>query len=623
MGQKKIFKVISIVILAFTLIFIIAGISSKGKIATSPVFEADGKGMVSIRFNKENKKVLEIKCSESERETDDKILMKDIRATVFKKGKIEKDIKISGKNGIVENNFHNFTISNQAQITSEDLLARCKSFAIMNQEIVSTEERVNYQVKSLKGIAEKGMRLNIKKNLLFLYSTKGTYEKEGKSFDYKANFLKFDDVERSLRMRENSKISNEETILKGDRILLQFTVGYEDVALIESWGNCYFYLKEKSEGPGKEFKEAKAAHIKNTYNEGNLKKSRFERNVTIKLKTKLNTTNVSSDEIIILHNEKTGKIKSIELAKPSNIKNTGKKKFRCRANKMDIEYNKDGEISSCKSRGKSIFTIDKYQGTSFLMTYDIDKNSVSMKGKGSKVVYKKNSFESTKFDVDTEEKKLVSSAGVLSIILLDAKKSNVLFSNDLIYINSNKIEISDKEGTFIYEDDVELRQKDTILTAGKLSIDGDNNLVASGKEVSLSFKDKEDEVRIKGKEIIFDAKNKKIEIKKGIIESMGNLLRADVLRMEFSNVNDINEIYGEEKVDFIKEEDNISGSSKKVKWLYTKQEIIFINSAQIQREGRGTTKGNELRFFLKDNRILITSDESKRTETIIENKKKD
>jgi len=620
MGPKRVFKIISLVILSFTLIFIISGISGKGKITLPPEFEADGQGMVSIRFNQENRKVLEVQCSESERETNDKILMKDIKATVFKKGKINNDIVISGDNGVVENNFHNFTISNNAKIESEDLLAKCKRFSILNQENVATEEKVDYRVKFLEGTAKKGMRLNIKKNLLFLYETTGTYKKEEKSFNYKASFLRFDDNERTLRMRDNCKINNEETILRGQRILLGFNEGYEDVMEIASWGNCYFYIEKKSETPGKEFKEARAAHIKNLYNEGNLKHTRLEKNVKVKLKTKSNTTNVYSNEIEIRHDEKTGNIKSINLPKFSNVKNTGQNNFKGKANRMELKYNKDGEMSLCKSRGESVFIIDDYKGISFLMVYDIEKNSVNLKGKGSKVVYKQNAFESSAFDVDTKEKKLVSTEGVLSIIQLDAEKSNVLFSKELIYINSKKIEVLNKEGRFTYEENVDLRQKDTLLTADKLTIDEDNNLVASGNGVSLSFKNKEDSVRIKGKEIVFDAKNKKVEVHNGIVESMGNILKATLLRMEFSNANEIDEIYGEEKIDFIKGEDDISGSSEKVKWLFTKDEILFIDAAQIQRKGRGTTKGKELRLFLKDNRVTITSDDSKRTETTIENK---
>ena len=623
MDQKKIFKIISVVLLSFTLILIISGITGKGKINPPPEFKADGQGMVSIRFNKENRKVLEVQCSESDRETNDKILMKDIKATIFKKGKINNDIVITGKNGVVESNFHNFTISNKAKIESEDLLVKCKLFSILNQEIVSTEENVNYRVKFLEGTAKKGMRLNIKKNLIFLYHTTGTYKRGKKSFNYKANFLRFDDVERTLRMRDNCKINNDETRLNGNRILLRFNEEYEDVTEISSWGNCYLYIEKKSKTPVKEFQEARAAHIKNLYNEGNLKHTRLENNVKVNLKTKSNTTNVYSNEIEIMYNEKTGNIQSINLPKLSNMKNTGQNNFKGKANRMELEYNKDGEMSLCKSRGESVFIIDDYKGISFLMVYDIEKNSVNLKGKGSKVIYKQNAFESSAFNVDTKEKKLVSSEGVLSIIQLDSEKNNVLFSNDLIYINSKKIEVLNKKGRFTYEENVDLRQKNTILTADKLTIDEENNLVASGNQVSLSFKNNEDVVRIKGKEIVFDAKNRKVEVHNGIVESRGNILKATLLRMQFSNENEIDEIYGEEKVDFIKEEDNISGSSEKVKWLFTKDEILFIDAARIQRKDRGTTKGKELRFFLKDNRIIITSDERKRTETTIENKKKD
>ncbi|MCI0471256.1 MAG: hypothetical protein L0Y73_06350, partial [Candidatus Aminicenantes bacterium] len=67
MDHKKIFKIIAVVILAFTLIFIIFGISGKGKGSIPTDFSADGQGMISIRFNKENKKVLEVRSAESQR----------------------------------------------------------------------------------------------------------------------------------------------------------------------------------------------------------------------------------------------------------------------------------------------------------------------------------------------------------------------------------------------------------------------------------------------------------------------------------------------------------------------------------------------------------------------------
>lgn len=116
------------------------------------------------------------------------------------------------------------------------------------------------------------------------------------------------------------------------------------------------------------------------------------------------------------------------------------------------------------------------------------------------------------------------------------------------------------------------------------------------------------------------AKEREVEIRRGILRSGENTLRAQVLKIAFNQGNEISEIYGEEKIDFIKAEDNTSGSSEKVRWFFRKDEIVFIDSARIQKQDSGVTKGSELRLFLKDNRITISSDKSKRTQTTIDKK---
>ncbi|MCK4762246.1 MAG: hypothetical protein KAW12_08615 [Candidatus Aminicenantes bacterium] len=621
MELQKIFKVISFAILGFTLVFIFFGISGKGKVAPPEEFDADGRGMISLRFNKDNQKVIEVTCSESERETDDRVLMKDIKATIFKKGRRKHDMIISGDKGIVENNFYNFTIQDNARIFSEDLSITCNSFSMQDRAILTSEDQVNYRLKSMQGIAKKGMRINVKKNILFFYETTGTYSRKNNSFNYKTDHLQFEDKKRSIRLFQGNEISNDETILKGKMILLAFSEEYDHIAEISAWENCYFYREKKNGTKEKEFREISAGHIKSLYNrEGNLKKTGLEHQVDIRLKTKANTTDISSPSAEIFYDEKTGHIRNIKMMSPSNIKNTGKNNFEANSYKMEIEYNKNGEISTCKSRGNSNFTIDDYSGTSFLMSYEVDKNLINLRGKGSKVIYKRNAFVSTRFNVNTKKKRMESDSGVKSIILLNTEKDNVLFSEDLIYINSKKVKISNKKGIFNYEDDVDLRQKNTILTCDELKIDEDNNLIASGEQVSLSFKNKEDDISIKGKKIMIKAKEREVEIRRGILRSGENTLRAQVLKIAFNQGNEISEIYGEEKIDFIKAEDNTSGSSEKVRWFFRKDEIVFIDSARIQKQDSGVTKGSELRLFLKDNRITISSDKSKRTQTTIDKK---
>ncbi len=622
METKKIFKILALLLLVFTALFIFFGISRKGKPnLPGMMLDADGTGMVSIRFNKSNKKAIEVRCSESERSTDDeeKVLMKNIEAEIYKDGRMNQDIRIAGDTGTVENNFFNFVIKDNARISSKDLQVLTDSFLLKDRALITTDKRVNYQVKFLEGVAKKGMRLNIKKNILFLYETLGTYNKEGKSFDYTTDMLKFEDQQRALRLQDGNEISNEQTVLKGDRILLLFFEEYKNVKEISSWGNSYFYFDEDPETPGEKFREVSANHIQHMYNEeGKLEKTELKQDVEIRLKSEASTTDISSQSLVISYYPETEKLRTISTDTPTKLISKGKHDIDLKAYKLDIDYDENGEIGFCKARGNTTFKIGEYSGNSFLMTYDVGKNDLALRGKGSKVMFNKNSFESIRFFIDTKKRTIESSTGVLSIIVLDTQKSNVLFSKDLIYINAQQVKVSQEKGEFIYKDNVNLLQKETKLTASKLRIDEENNIVASGKEVSLIFNNKDERVRIKGKKITFDALNSKVEITNGIIENEGNLLRAKLLTIAFSKKNEILQVNGEGSVDFLKEKDSITGSSEKVEWLFEKNEIVFIDSAQITRKERGTTKGDKLRFFIKDNRIIIISDESKRTETIIE-----
>ncbi len=621
MKFKRILKIVSLVLLVFTLIFIFSGITGKGGIGEREVYEADGKGMVSIVFNKENKKALELKCTESERETEDKVWMHNMEATIFKKGRLKKDISIAGDKGFVENNLYDFAITENARILSEDLLVTGQDFYLKDREVLSSKTRVGYRVKSLEGFARKGMRLNLKNNILFLYQTSGTYTRQGKSFDFQSDVLKFEDQKRALRLHKDNLIRGETVVMKGDRILILFSEDYDHVKEISSWGQSYFYQVGKKERPGEEFREISASHIRTIYDdEGNMKNSTIKQGALVKLKNRSNTTEISSHLIKIFYNKKTGNIQNIELPNRGRVQNVGKSNFEITSNKMEVEYNKKGEISICKSRGSSTFKTEEYRGSTFLIRYYADTDMVELQGRNSEIVYKKNSFVATSFEVDIDKKKLKSTSRVRSMVKLD--KDSVLFSDDLIYINADLVVISDREGTFNYKDNVDVRQKDTTLSAEQLKIDKENNIAASAKsdKVTLRFRNKEDEVIMKGGEIRFDARNRRVIIEdKGIIKSGENLLRADLLTVGFDKEDQITEIYGEKGIEFRKGEET-SGTSEKVNWLYNKDEIVFTGLSRIERTGRGVTKGQELRFYLKENRILIESDAAKRTETVIEKK---
>ena len=91
---QKLFKILLVVFLLFTVYFILKGIRQKDQNNLIKGFKADGVGMIHVRFNKKNKKSVEFKCIESKIEHDNKIAMKKVDGIIFKKGRMNKDLKI-------------------------------------------------------------------------------------------------------------------------------------------------------------------------------------------------------------------------------------------------------------------------------------------------------------------------------------------------------------------------------------------------------------------------------------------------------------------------------------------------------------------------------------------------
>lgn len=619
MKYKRIVQILILLFLILVVIFIFSGIKHKRISTDLTNFEATGKEMVYTLYNKNNKKAILLKCSESKKVPEDKILMKNIQATIFKKGKLEKDIHISGDKGFIKNNLHDFSISKNAKIISGDTLIESKSFYLKDRDILTSKNIVNYKTKTLTGLAKSGMRASLLRNILYFYNTSGIYKKGNRSFDFKTDIMKFRDDIKTLRLHNNSSIKSKEALLRGDKISIVFTDDYKNIKEARSWGNCYFYMEKDSDHSGKEIREINAGQIKDSYDDnGNLEKTLIKEDAIVKIKNKLNTTKISSHLIEIYYNKISKSISNIQIPKPCVIENKGKNNFKITATKVAIAYDKKGEIDSCNSRGSSKIIFEEYKGSSSSTYYNLKNNSIILKGSDSKIVYKNSEFISFIFNIDTKNKILFSSSQIKSIVALN--KQNPLFSKAPIFINSENINVSEMDNTVKYEKSVNLFQDDIALKAASLEVKGEDSMVATGS-VSLSFKDNEKEVILKGNKLIFDFQERTLKIMdKARIKEGNNILKADLISVQLSKKsegkNKIEHIRGEKEVIFVNED--LSGSSEKIDWLFEKELVIFRGSAQIKKQSSGITKGNELKLDLKNKKIIIISDDSKRSQTIIE-----
>src|SRR5512137_885600 len=119
-GNKKRLLVLSAgmgLALVLALVFLVPARKNAGaRKALDP--EIEGVNLTYLAFNKNNEKKLELKCVESQRGADDKLLMKKITATIFKADKLDKDIHISAYAGTVKNDFNDFFLQVHAVIAS-------------------------------------------------------------------------------------------------------------------------------------------------------------------------------------------------------------------------------------------------------------------------------------------------------------------------------------------------------------------------------------------------------------------------------------------------------------------------------------------------------------------------
>jgi lipopolysaccharide export system protein LptA len=617
MKSKKILTVVLMIFLLITLVYIIAGLKGKTGVDYKVESRPDGEGIRFLTYNKENKKALEIKCAEYQQQTQDRTLMKDIEALIFKKGKMNSDVSVHGDEGYVENNKHDFFIEKNARLISEDYVILSKYFTLKDRAEMRSSPKVTYRTKALKGTAEGGLALYLKINTLKLYDTSGTYKRKNRTFDYKTNVLWVMEPQHMVVMEKDSEIRDQQSILRSDWITVKLTEDLKQIVQATSQKNSYLYAEDREKH---EVKEIKSEVIDSFYDEdGNVTKILVIKGAQILLKSGTGRTLLISDSVEMNFDGPSGKLKNMKIPRRSRVENTGENQFQVIADTSVVKYDEAGEIRYCEGSGNVKFVVEKYRGGTANIHYSLEKKSMTLEGEDSEIISNRNTFRSALFSVDTQNKILTTNKGIKSIIRLDEEKENVLLSKEAVYINSQTFTIYEKENKLSYGGGVNLNQRDIVLDAMKLEIDEENGIIARGN-VSLTFKSGEKEIGIKGGEVIFNSKEKRIEINENaIIKSDVNLLRAAGIVVFFNEKNEPERITGEKNINFTK--DDLSGYSDGVNWLFKEEVMVLMGSPYIVKQSiagdGGRTEGRELKIDLKTNKITILSSGSRRTETVI------
>jgi len=587
----------------------------KGTISPKIVNTAiDSANLTYLAFDKNNQKKMEIKCRESQKQSDDRLLMKKISATIFKTDKLEKDIQVTAESGIVSNNFYNFDIRGRARIFSSDFSLSSQSFFLENRELLSSRDGVDFKLKNISGRAAAGLEYFFNQRTLKLFKSKGTLVRNGKSYDFQAQTFWVIKKGNLMILQKSGELVGGGATVRGDWISLEFDEGFANLQSVSNIGSCFFNMVENGENGRSQSKEITANFIRIDYNpDGRLRQIMVQGAGKITLNDQKNNAQIASDNINIFLRDENQTLEKVQVLTRGTLTSRGQDNVTVSGDSLVALYSQDGVLAEIKAENNCEFSTDDFRGTADSITYDAAHFLIDIAGKDAAIISKKNIFNSSHFLIYTKRRQLNSDKGVKATVI--PEKKNVLFKAKPLFITAAAMEMTDKGNIIRFKEKVKLFQDDIELHAGEMIFDSRRNRISCQGTADLKFFNENEMVVLRGQTIFFNTPERKIIIAgNATLNQAENILGGQQIELSFDLANQLENILAMDNVTFSKED--LSGKSGLLHWYFNKKIILFENSAQITRKDAGTTKGKKLLLNLSSNEINVSSQED-RAETII------
>ena len=574
----------------------------------------DGMNLIYLDFDKNNQKKLELKCQESHKQSDGRLLMKKISATIFKTDKLEKDIQVTAESGIISNNFYNFDIRDHARIISSDFSLSSQSFILENLELLLSRDSVDFKLQNVSGRAAAGLEYFFTQRTLKLFECQGTLVRNGQPYDFQTQTLWVIKKDNLMILQKSGELVGAGATVRGDWISLQFDQDFANLQSVSNMGNCFFHIVESGENGRSQSKEITANFIRIDYDlDGRLQQITVHDAGKITLNDQKNNSQIESDNIEIFLHSETQTLEKVKVLARGTLNSRGQDNVTVSGDMLWALYSQDGLLAEIKAENNCEFSTDDFRGTADSITYDAVRFLTNLAGKDAAIISKKNIFNSSRFLINSRQRQLNSNKGVKARII--PEKKNVLLSSKPLLISAAAMEMSDSGNIIRFKGKVKLFQDDIEVHAGEMLFDNLNNRMAFNGNADLKFFNENELIILRGQTISFNTPERKIVIAgNASLNQAENVLGGRLIELSFDASNKLENILAKDNVTFNK--NDLSGKSGLLHWYFNKKIVLFKNSAEITRKDTGTTKGRELLLNLSSNEIKVSSQED-RAETII------
>lgn len=587
-------------------------LSGRSAAGSDPGSEVAGVDLTYLMFNKENEKKLEVKCAESQRGDDEKLLLKGVRATIFKADKLDKDIHVSAASGVAWNEFNDLTLQGDAVIASPEVTLSSSRFALKDLDILSTGEPARFQLRDLSGEAREGLSYFIKNRYVKMLAPRGVMQRDGTPYDFQARVLRLSEKRNVLILDREASIAGAGSSLDAKRIQLQFHPDFASLDWAAGYGGSHYRMVETAADGRRQCREISAGQIKMLNDpQGRLHKIEIRGDGRIALDDGDQSGQVRSEIIEMVMDCETQTLRLVRTLGRGTLSSRGRDNVAVSAESLLAVYSSRGELAQVLAEKKCQFRTDDFQGRAKRLDYDASSGEIDISGRNSIIDSGRNRFESSHFRLRTGAGTIASRKGVKSTIV-PGRKSALLRAKP-VFVTADALETSRRDdssrftgGVSLFQDEVELRAGELLFRGGALSCRGGTELKFAHDGQPLALHGQAIEVDAGGRRIVIEGESR--------LRQGENSLAARRIEMVFATDDRLQDIFASGDASFRK--GTIEGRCQELHWQYARQSVIFRERAEISRSGAGTTRGQELHLDLASNRIIVSGSDG-RSETTI------
>jgi lipopolysaccharide export system protein LptA len=584
--------------------------------AQKMVEEVAGIDLTYLTFDLNNEKKLEVRCRESQRLDDERLLLKHVTATIFKADKLEADIRVRADAGEANSDFHRLELRGNVVISSPEITLSGERFRLSELSLLTTRDRADFVLRDLTGAAGGGLDYEIKKKYIHMLKPRGVLRRDGGTFAFQARELRLPEAKKALLLSGDATVEQEGAELSAQRIVLQFGPGFERLEWAGGTGGCHWRSTRVGPGGRRQCRDVSGERIRLENDPlGRLQRIEIIGAGAVALEDDAGSGRLSAERIEAEMDCETQGLRALRSLSRGELSVRGGENFTVAGGSMLALFADNGDLSEVQAENKCQFRSGDFRGTAQRIAHDAARARVDLFGRDAVVENGRNRFESPRFTVLTRLRRLASEHGVKAT-LQPGKKSAVLRARP-VFVSAEGMETAEKGGESRFRGKVSLFQDDVELHAGELLFRGGGAGLSCRGGAELKFVRDGQPLALRGQAIDFDPGGSKVVIEgDGRLQQQERTLAGQRVELVFAADETLQDVFARGNASFRREE--IQGRAQQLHWRYAQGAVVFRDGAEITRAGAGTTRGRELRYDLDSRRITVASGDDRSETTLAE-----